>query len=167
MNDEEKQKNYDLAIKLLSEQNFTAAVIAGAAATVLAAAAFGTIVATWTFAYGFAAAGVGIVIGLSMGFLGRGISTKFAVAATVYTMIGCALGNLFWVIIDLAQATRTSPIDVLRNNPFPELVGDAIAHGFSIYLFYWFIAIIAAVFLSRRSLSRRDRLAIGLFESRG
>ena len=167
MNDEEKQKNYDLAIKLLSEQNFAAAVIAGAVATVLAAAAFGTIVATWTFAYGFAAAAVGIVIALAMGFLGRGISTKFAVAATLYTMIGCLLGNLFWVIIDLARATSASPIDVFRSTSLPELFGQAIAHGFSIYLIYWFVAIIAAVFLSRRSLSRSERLAFGLFELRG
>ena len=29
MNNEEKQRNYDLAIKLLSEQNFAAAIIAG------------------------------------------------------------------------------------------------------------------------------------------
>ena len=164
MNDEEKQKNYDLAIKLLSEQNFAAAVIAGAVATVLAAAAFGTIVATWTFAYGFAAAAVGIVIGLSMGFLGRGIATKFAVAATLYTMVGCILGNLSWVVIDRAQASSTSPIDVLRNNSLPELFGQAVADGFSIYLLYWLVAIIAAVFLSRRSLSRSERLAIGLFE---
>ncbi len=164
VNDEEKQKNHDLAMKLLSEQNFTAAVIAGAVATVLAAAAFGIIVATWSFAYGFAAPGVGIVIGFSIGFLGRGISVKFAVAATVYTLIGCVLGNLFWVIIDLAQATGTSPIDVLRNNSLPELARQAITDGFSIYLLYWFVAIIAAVFLCRRSLSRAERLAIGLFE---
>lgn len=163
MNDEEKQKNYDVAIKLLSEQNFAAAVFSGAVATVLAAAAFGTIVATWSFAYGFAAAGVGVVIGLSMGFLGRGIATKFAVAAALYTMIGCVLGNLFWVIIDLAQATGTLPIDVLRINALPKLFRQAIADGFSIYLLYWFISIITAVFLSRRSLSRSDRLAIGLF----
>lgn len=166
MNDEEKQEHYELAKKLLSEQNFAAAIIAGAVATILAAAAFGAIVATWTFAYGFAAAGVGIVIGHSMGFLGRGISTKFAVAAALYTMIGCALGNLAWVIINLAQATGTSPIDVLHNKPFPELAMQAVTDGFSIYLVYWFIAIIVAVFLSRRSLSRSDRLAVRLFESR-
>jgi hypothetical protein len=166
MNDEEKQRNYELATKLLSEQNFVAAVIAGAVATVLAAAAFGTIVATWSIAYGFAAAGVGIVIGFSIGFLGRGISTKFAVAATVYTVIACVLGNLSWVIIDLAQATGTSPIDVLGNNSLPALFGQAVADGFSIYLLYWFVAIIAAVFLSRRSLSRSERLAVGLFELR-
>ena len=166
MNDEEEQKNYELATKLLSEQNFTAAVVAGAVATVLAAAAFGTVVASWSFAYGFAAAAVGMVIGFSIGFLGRGISTKFAVAAAVYTVIGFVLGNLAWVVIDLAQATGASPIDVLRNNSLPALLGQAVAHGFSIYLLYWFVAIIAAVFLSRRSLSRSERLAVGLYEPR-
>ena len=74
MHDEEKQKNHELAEKLISEQNFAAAVIAGAIASLLAAVAYGIIVEAWPFSYGFAAAGVGIVIGFSMGFLGRGIS---------------------------------------------------------------------------------------------
>lgn len=167
MNDEERQKNYDRAVKLLSEQNFAAALIVGAIATVLAAVAFGAIVSTWTFAYGFAAAGVGIFIGLSMGLNGRGISTHFAVAAAMFTIVGCALGNLSWVVIDLVRAKRMSPIDVLRDTPFAELVDEALTRGFSIYLFYWFIAIVAAVFLSRRSLSREERFAIRSFESRG
>lgn len=64
MNDEEKQRNYELAEKLISEQNFAAAVIVGALATLLAAAAYGIIVETWPFSYGLAAAVVGIVIGL-------------------------------------------------------------------------------------------------------
>jgi len=166
MNNEEKQKSYDLAIKLLSEENFAAAIIAGAVATLLAAAAFGKTVATWPFSYGFAAAGVGIVIGLSMGILGRGISTKFAVAATLYTMIGCVLGNFFWVIIDLAQPTATSLIDVLRNNSLSVLVKQAISSVLSVALLYWFIAVFCAVFLAKRSLSRSDRLAIGLFKLR-
>jgi hypothetical protein len=166
MKNEEKQRNYGLAIKLLSEQNFAAAIIAGAAATILAAVAFGIFVATWTFAYGFAAVAVGIVIGLAMGLFGRGISTKFAVAAAVFTMIGCVLGNLFRVIMDRAQATGTSPIDVLGSDSFSALARQAVSDGFSIYILYWFIATIAAVFLSRRALSRSDRLAIGLYESR-
>ncbi len=166
MKDEEKRKKNELAIKLLAEQNFPAAIIAGAVTTILAAAAFGMVVATWTFIYGFAAVAVGIVIGLATGFLGRGIETKFAVAATVYTIIGCVLGNLSWVIMDLAQAKGTSPIDVLGKHSLPVLVRQAVSNSFSIYLVYWFVAIIAAVSLSRRALSRSDRLAIGLYESR-
>jgi hypothetical protein len=88
------------------------------------------------------------------------------VAATVFTMIGYVLGSLSWVIMDRAQATGTSPIDVLARNSLPALAGQAVFGGFSIYLLYWFVAIIAAVFLSRRALSRPDRLAIGLYESR-
>jgi dipeptide/tripeptide permease len=167
MNDEEKQKNYELAEKLISEQNFTAAVIAGAVATVLAAAAYGITVETWPFSYGFAAAGVGIVIGLSMGFLGRGISMKFSVVAAVYTIAGCVLGNLFMKVMNLAQATATSPIDVLRNNSLSALAEWSISGLSLIHLVYWFVAVVCAVFLAKRPLSRSDRLAIGLYELRG
>ena len=167
MNDEEKQKNYELADKLISEQNFAAAVIVGAVATILAAAAYGIIVATWAFSYGFVAAGVGIVIGLSMQFLGRGISMKFAVVATVYAIIGCVLGNLFRVIIELAQANATSPIDVLRNNSLSVLAEWSVSDVSFVDLVYWFVAVFCAVFLAKRPLSRSERLAIGLFELRG
>jgi dipeptide/tripeptide permease len=167
MDDEEIQKNYELADKLISEQNFAAAVIAGAVATLLAAVAYGITVATWAFSYGFAAAGVGILIGLSMGFLGRGISTKFAVVATLYTITGCAIGNLFRVIIELAQATATSPIDVLRNNSLSVLVERSISNVSFVDLVFWFVAVFCAVYLAKRPLSRSERLAIGLFELRG
>lgn len=167
MDDEEKQKNYELADKLISEQNFAAAVIVRAVATLLTAAAYGITVATWDFSYGFAAAGVGIAIGLSMGFLGRGISTKFAVVATLYTITGCAIGNLFRVIIELAQAAAASPIDVLRNNSLSVLVERSISNVSFVDLVFWFVAVFCAVFLAKRPLSRSERLAIGMFELRG
>jgi dipeptide/tripeptide permease len=84
MHDDEKQKNYELAEKLISEQNFAAAVIAGAIAMLLAAVAYGIVVERWPTTYGFAAAGVGTVVGFFMGFLGRGISAKFSVVAAVF-----------------------------------------------------------------------------------
>ena len=166
MHDEEKQRNYELAEKLISEQSFSAAVIAGAVATLLAAVAYGIIVAAWPIAYGFAAAGVGILIGFAMGFFGRGIATKFAVAAVLYTLVGCILGNFFRVVIHLAQATGASPMDVLQNESLSLLVKQATSNVFSIALLYWFVAVVAAVFLSKRALSRSDRLAIGLFKLR-
>ena len=167
MNDEEKRKNYELAEKLISEQNFAAAVIVGAVATLLAAAAYGITVATWAFSYGFAAAGIGIVIGLSMQFLGRGISTKFAVVATVYTITGCVLGNLFRVIVELAVASATSPIDVLRNNSLSVFAERSVSYFSLVDLVYWFVAVFCAVFLAKRPLSRSERLAIGLVQLRG
>jgi dipeptide/tripeptide permease len=166
MRDEEKQKNYELAEKLISEQNFAAAVIAGAIATLIAAVAYGIIVGAWPFSYGFAAAGVGIVIGFFVGFLGRGISMKFSVVAAVYTIAGCILGNLFVKVMNLAQATATSPIDVLRSNPLPVLAQWSVAGLSLIYLVFLFVAVVAAVFLAKRPLSRDQRLAIGMLELR-
>lgn len=167
MNEDERQRNYELAGKLITQQNFAAAVVVGAVATFLAAAAYGITVAIWPFSYGFAAAGVGIVIGISMGFVGRGISMKFAVAAAVYAISGCVLGNFFRVIIELAQATATSPIDVLRNYSLSVLAERSVSNLSLVDLVYWLVAVFCAVFFARRSLSRSERLAIGLFESRG
>lgn len=127
MNEVEKQRNYELADKLISEQNFAVAVVAGSVARLLAAAAYGITVTMWAFSYGFAAAGVGIVIGLSMGFLGRGISLKFAVVAAVYAITGSVLGNIFRVIIELAQASATSPIEVLQNTSLAALTERSIS----------------------------------------
>ncbi len=166
MHDEEKQKNYELAEKLISEQNFPAAVIVGAVATLLAAVAYGIIVATWHFSYGFAAAGIGVVIGISMQFLGRGISMKFAAVATVYTIAGCLLGNLFRVIMEQVRGTGTSPIDLLRNNSLSTLAEWSVSYVSLIDLVYWFVAVVAAVFLAKRPLTLAQRLAIGMLELR-
>jgi len=164
VNKEEKQKHYELAEKLLSKQNFAAAVIVGGVATLLAAAAYGIVVAKWAFSYGFAAVGIGIAIGLSMQFIGRGISTRFAVIATVYTIAGCLLGNLFRVIVALAVAGATSPIDVLRNHSLSVLAERSVSYFSLVDLVYWFVAVFCAAFLARRSLSRSERLAIGTYE---
>lgn len=167
MDDAEKQKNYELAGKLISEQNFTAAVVAGAIAMLLAAVAYGIVVEAWPFSYGFAAAGVGIVIGFFMGFLGRGISMKFSVVAAVYTIVGCVVGNLFAKIMNQAQATAASPLDVLQDNSLSVLGRWAISGLSLIHLVFWFVAVVAAAFLAKRPLSRAQRIAIGLNELRG
>ena len=166
MRDDEKQEHYELAERLLSEQNFVAAIIAGAIATLLSAVAYGIIVRLVPISYGFAAAGVGVFVGFFVGYLGRGISTKFSVLAVGYTIAGCVLGNLFVKIMGLAQATRTHPVDVLRSSSLAELAQWSVAGLTLIHFVFWFVAVFAAGFLAKRSLSRQDRLAIGLYEAR-
>jgi len=165
MDDAEKQKNYERAEKLLAEQNFAAAVIAGAVATVIAVLAYGIVVAALPIAYGFAAAGVGIIIGLAMQFVGRGIEMKFSVVATVYTLIGCAIGNTFNVTA-LSPANRDSAIDALRESSLSDIAERVVSGISGVHLVYWFVAVFAAVFFARRALSRTDRLALGLLKLR-
>lgn len=164
MHHDEKQKNYELANKLISEQNFVAAVVAGAIAMLLAAVAYGIVVETWPMTYGFAAAGVGLVIGLAMGFLGRGISTKFSLVAAVYTIAGCVLGNLFAKTMDSAKATASPPHEILREMPLSSLAEWSMSGLSLIHVVFWFVGVVGAVFLAKRPLSRSERLAIGLYE---
>jgi len=163
MDDEVKRKHYELAEKLISEQNFAAAVIVGAVATVLAAAAYGIIVYLSRFSYGFATVGIGIFVGLSVGFLGRGISSKFAVLATFYTTVGCMLGNMFRVIVIMLAGGQISPIEALQNISLQEVVERSSSYYSLVDFVYWFVAVFAAVFLAKRSLSRSESLAVGLY----
>ena len=164
MRDEEKQKNYELAEKLISEQNFTSAVIAGAVATLLAAVAYGVVVSTWPFSHGFAAVGIGVAIGVSMQFLGRGISMRFVAAATAYTIAGCCLGNLLRVVMEEVRRTGTSPVDLFRSSSLSTLAEWTVSNLSLIDLVYCFVAVVAAVFLAKRPLSRTQRLAIGMLK---
>lgn len=130
----------------------------------VAAVAYGIVVEVWPFSYGFAAAGVGIVIGFFIGFLGRGITMKFSVAAAIYTIAGCVLGNLFLNIMNSARATGVSPIDVVHGNSLSVLAQWSVSGLSLMHLVFWFVAVIAAVFLAKRPLSRAQRLAIGTLE---
>lgn len=164
MKEEDKQRNYKLAANLIAQQNFAAAIIIGAGATVLAAALYGILTAIWNFSYGFVAAAIGIIIGISMQYLGRGIETKFAVAAFLYTIAGCVLGNLFRVIMSMSIGSATSPLEVWRTNEFSLLAGRAQSYISLIDLVFWFVAVWLAVFLVKRPLSRKERIAIGMYE---
>ena len=165
MEEEEKQRHYALAEKLLSEQNFVPAVIAGAIATILAAGIYGVIaLGSGGVAYSFMAAGIGVVIGLTMQFLGRGISTRFAIVASIYAVLGCILGNLFVVVLYAARANQVSPFDVLLNIPPSELLTWAFAGmGFADMIF-WIAAIAAAAYFVKRRLSREEGAALHIYE---
>ncbi len=162
MKDEDKLKNYELAEKLLSEQNFPAAVIGGAVAMIVAAVAYGMVTAIAGYAYGFAAAGIGIIVGLSMQFLGRGLSSKFGVLAALYTTAGCVLGNGFAGVMRVAMSRGVSPSELLTSEFFREL-GDLTRFSW-LDLVYWLVAVFCAVFLAKRPLSRAERLAVGLYK---
>jgi hypothetical protein len=92
-----------------------------------------------------------------MQHVGRGIDTKFGVAAAVYTIAGCLLGNVFRIV---------SPLDVFRTNDFSQIAGQSVSFISGVDLVFWFVAVFAAVFLARRPLSRSDRLALGMYELR-
>ena len=148
------ESDEDRAKTLLAEQNFPAAVVAGLIAAALAGIAYGIVVYKWPFSYGFAAAGVGMFVGFWMQFLGRGIDLKFGVAAGVFTVGGILLGKLTLAVIHLAPARVSSMFDVFTNDKLTWAYMEQYLTISLIELVYWFVAVFAAVFLSKRALSR-------------
>jgi len=167
MDREEKQRNYALAEDLLSEQNFVPAVIAGAIAMLLAAGIYGlTTLASGGFSYSFMAIGIGIAIGFTMQYLGKGIATRFAVVASIYAVLGCILGNLFAAVLYVAKVNQASPLDVLANVPLSELSDWVFADLQFVDLIFWMAAIGGAAYFVKRRLSREEALALHVYEMR-
>ncbi|MEM7279214.1 MAG: hypothetical protein AAF385_13925, partial [Pseudomonadota bacterium] len=94
-------------------------------------------------------------IGLSVQFFGRGVKTKFAVLAGLYSLVACILGRVL-VEAPLSQLLKTGAIS--------EAVQRALGSLTLVDLVFWFVGLIAAVTLAKRTLSRADRLAVDAFQ---
>jgi hypothetical protein len=99
-----------------------------------------------------------------MQYLGRGIEMKFSIAASLYALAGCVLGNVFRGVLNPARLFSASPGEVFRNIEFSAIVEQAASHVSFIDLVFWLVAVWFAVFLVKRPLSRAESLAIGMYE---
>ena len=166
MQDEEKQRHYATAEKLLAEQNMTAAVIGGSVAAVLAGVGYAIAASVLPSGYGFGMAGAGVVVGFTIGFLGRGISSKFAVLAAALTILAVLVGNAVRVVLSSASASRSSLPEAVSTQSMTDVLVQSMAYLSPLDLVYLLVAVFAAAFLGRRSLSRADRLSLGLYAER-
>ena len=167
MDPAEKQRNYELAEQLLSEQSFGAALIAGLVAAILSAGIYGVVKSlSEGFYYSILAAGLGVFVGVAMQFLGRGIDRKFALVAAGYALLTCLLGNMFAVVMNVARALAVSPFDVLLDTANAELCGWMTTDLHIADLMFWLIGIGGAAYFARRPLTRKERLALHIHEMR-
>ena len=165
MKPEEKAQAYKVAKQLLSEQNFQVAVISGIIATILAAGIYAVIAVVAGYAVSFMAIGVGVLVGITIQYLGRGIESKFTVLASVLAVVGCVLGNVFAALILTARAARASASDVLSEITFGSLVDYAVSTFQLIDIVYWALAVWAASYFARRPLTREQGLAVYTYEN--
>ena len=158
MNESEREANSKLAEKLFSEQDIGMAAIAGFFASIIAVFVHTVVVSRWPFAFGFATAGMGIIIGLAMQFAGRGIDVRFSVLAASFTIVACLATSLV-AVSHHYQSSGNSALQVLSGHSV-SWTAQRVFQQFSFV--YCFVAVFAAVFLAKRPLSRTQRLAIGL-----
>ena len=166
MTPEEKEQNYKLAAQLLSEQRFGPAAIGGIVAAVLGAGIYAVVTVATGYAIGFLAIGIGVIVGFTMQYLGRGIETKFVVVASLLAVIGCILGNIFAAILFEARTYGQSPFEIAASIDIRLLFDFLIVDFQFTDLLFWALAIYAASHFAKRPLTREEGLAIYTYGNR-
>jgi len=164
----EKSRHLALAESLYAEQRFMAAAIGGLFAMVLSAAFFGIAKSlSEGYYYSILAAGIGLSIGFTMQYLGRGIHRKFVLLAVIYAVIGCLLGNVFAEVMDIARATGTFPLLVLWNADPGKWYDWALSDLPLADLMFWLIGIGSAAYFARRPLTYEQAFALHTYRTQG
>ncbi len=160
MKQEDKEHYYKIGGELLAEQNFQKAILAGSIAAILAATFWGVLAASTGFVVSYMAIGVGVFIGFTVQLGGRGIDNKFAVLASALAVASCVSGNVAAALIYEAQVYQI-PVSQILSEIDVELVIDFLREDLQFTdIIFWILAMGAAVYFSKRPLTREQGLAI-------
>ncbi len=96
-----KLKSYLAQVE--SEQNLPLAVVAGITAAIITAILWAVVTVATGYQIGYMAIAVGFLVGFAVRFLGKGLKPVFGIIGAICALLGCALGNAFSVIGQLAN----------------------------------------------------------------
>jgi hypothetical protein len=99
--------------QLRDNQNFTLALLGGAAAALAGAIVWSAITYFTNYQLGILAIGIGFLVGLAVRKLGNGIDTSFGIAGAVLALLGCAVGNLLTICVLVAEHEGREILEVV------------------------------------------------------
>lgn len=115
--------------QLKYEQNFGIALLAGVIAMLIGSAIWATVTALTEYQIGWMAIGVAFLVGFSIRYFGKTIDTHYGIMGAILSLMGCALGNLFIMVVMAAKHNDQSFFTVLEILNF-ELIVAAMKEGF-------------------------------------
>lgn len=101
------------AIEQIDDQpNLLMGLIGGVIAMLVGAVVWGAITYFTQYQIGYAAIGVGFLVGIAVKFFGRGKSMVFGISSAVLALLGCILGNFLYYTGAIAQLENASFLDM-------------------------------------------------------
>jgi hypothetical protein len=147
--------------RLRSEQNLVLAVLAGGVAALLGACVWAAITFATSFQIGWMAVGVGFLVGYAVRTFGKGIDKSFAVVGAVWSLAGCAVGNLLSVIGVISKQQDVPFFDILEKLN-AEIVASLVQATFNpMDLLFYGIAVYEGYRFSFRPITQADLMKIG------
>jgi uncharacterized membrane protein YsdA (DUF1294 family) len=128
--------------RMQSQQSLPGALVGGLLGAVGGAAAWAAITVTTKFQIGFMAIGVGILVGVLVRKMGRGIAPVYGITGAVFSLLGCVAGNLLttcWFISEHEHTAFTSVLASLTPDAITSIltatfdIMDALFYGIAIY----------------------------------
>ena len=132
---------------LRSEQNLFIGALAGLAAAMLGAGVWAAVTVLTEYQIGWMAVGIGVLVGFSMRFAGKGIDQTFGIAGATLSLIGCVVGNILTITYFVAVNRDMSFMDIIvQLNPgiiYEMLTStfeiiDVLFYGMAVYFGYKF-----------------------------
>ncbi|MBW8887074.1 MAG: hypothetical protein JF616_04870 [Fibrobacteres bacterium] len=112
----------DLAAHL-APGNMQFAQVAGLVSCLAMAVLWGLITYAGNLVIGYFAIAVGLAVGASVRFVGKGSGTAYAVTAGAYALLGCMLGNLMCIAFAIAHQSGYSLAKILFVVDYGQLFG--------------------------------------------
>lgn len=125
--------------QLLLDQRLPLAIIVGLASAIICAIIWAVITVATEMQIGFMAIGVGLLVGYSIRFAGRGILMIYGIIGAFCALFGCILGNYLSQIGFIGNELQISYLDALVLVPM-EIIPEIMIESFSPIdlLFYGF-----------------------------
>jgi hypothetical protein len=147
--------------RLRSEQNLVLAVLAGGVAALSGACVWAAITFATSFQIGWMAVGVGFLVGYAVRMFGKGIDRSFAIVGAVWSLAGCAVGNLLSVIGVISKHQNIPFFEILEKLN-PEIVTSLMQATFNpMDLLFYGIAVYEGYRFSFRPITQTDLMKIG------
>ena|ERR1041384_2133915 len=147
--------------RIRSEQNLILGVVAGAAAALTGACVWAVITVVTHFQIGWMAVGVGFLVGYAVKTFGKGIDRSFGIVGAVWSLIGCAAGNLFTIVGTIANEQNIPIMSILEKLDL-DIIASLMQATFNpMDVLFYGIAIYEGYKFSFRQLTQADLLKIG------
>jgi hypothetical protein len=125
-----EDKIFQYREKLKLEQNLMLGAVGGGAAALVGAILWAVITVATEYQIGYMAIAVGLVVGFSVRYLGKGIDQIFGILGGMLALIGCVLGNFLSMVGFAANAEGLGYMELLFGIDY-SIVPEIMMEGFS------------------------------------